>query len=121
MRSTTASPFGVRARRGQELCADGCVLSGDSDHQQHGQDCQQCEPAESRLPSWDNDEGREQWAERSADLASDLEDSLCQALSIAGSISRHARCFRMVDRGAYADTSNREEDYDVVCREGEAY
>jgi hypothetical protein len=57
--------------------------------------------------------------ERAADLASDLKDSLCEALPVAGSIARRARRFRMVDRAA--DTSNRDENHDVPCREGKAH
>src|SRR5258707_6253970 len=105
MRSMAAGRPGVRVRRGQELRADGCVLSSDPDHQHHGQNCQRCEPAESRLSPGHNDESREQRAERAANLAPDLKDSLGEALPIAGSKARHARRFRMVDRGADADTS----------------
>jgi hypothetical protein len=51
----------------------------------------------SRLSPWYNDESCEQWAESAANLTSNLEDSLGQALPIAGSVSGHARCFRVVD------------------------
>ena len=121
MRSPTVGCFGARTHRSQELRTDSGVLSSDPDHQHHGKDCQGCEPAKGRLSPWYNDESREQWAESAANLTSNLEDSLGEALPIAGCVSGHARCFRVVDGGADADTSDRDEDHDVACREGEAY
>src|ERR1700722_5660085 len=121
MRSSTVGCFGTRAHRSQELPTDSGVLPGDPDHQPHGKDCQRCEPAKSRLSPGYNDESCQQWAESAAYLTSNLEDSLSQALPIAGSVSGHARCFRVVDGGANADTGHRDEDHQVACREGEAY
>ncbi len=77
MRSMAAGRSRAGTRRGQELRADGCVLSSDPDHQHHGQNRQRCEPAESRLSPRHNDESGEQWAERAANQASYLKDPLC--------------------------------------------
>ena len=74
------------------LHSDGCVLASDPDHQHHGQNYQRSEPAEGRLTPRHNDERRKQWAERAADLSSNLKDSLREALLIAGSIPSHMGC-----------------------------
>src|SRR5258707_15897754 len=97
MRSPTVGCFGARAHPSQELRADSVVLSSDPDRQHHGKNCQRCEPAKCRLSPWYNDESCEQWAESAANLTSNLEDSLCKALPIAGSVPGHAGCFRVVD------------------------
>src|SRR5580692_8234955 len=66
MGSPTVGCFGAQAHQSQELRTDRCVLSSDPDRQHHGEDCQRCEPAKSRLSPWYNDESSEQWAESAA-------------------------------------------------------
>ena len=65
-----------------------------------------------------DDEGGEQRARRSAEIAADLEQRLREAVAAAGRHARHARGFRMKDRRAHADQRGREQDDRIGRRLG---
>src|SRR5690349_19549494 len=66
-------------------------------------ECENGEQGHAALPMRQDEERRQQWAERRAEIAADLKHGLCKTMLAAGCQARDARRLRMEDRGTKSE------------------
>ncbi len=112
---------GIRSQRGSgALLADVDVSSGGPGHQDHGDERRDGEVGDAALPSRHDDEGRQQWPQRAAGLAAELEDALRHAVLPARRVAGHPCRFGMEDRRADADAGRGQQQQRIAAGGGEA-
>ena len=99
--------------------ASAFIPASQAQSEAHANKRHQREPGEAALSPRQNDERRQQRAERVADIAADLEKRLCESVSTARGQPGKTRRFRMEDRAAKPEQRPTGEQHGEAGREGQ--